>query len=125
MTHLINRLGKVVATLYTLTSLLLVGEMLLIGIRTISQSLPRTQHYTIRQLSLTLGALCFGGGTLLAAHLLLCYGTNFGFLPVIGQPLPWISAATSFHLALVFPLSGLAIFLETELIRKNSRQLTL
>jgi cell division protein FtsW len=53
-----------------------------------------------------------GGGGLLAAHVLVSWGTNLGFLPVMGQPMPLLSAAGSHLIFLVLPLVALALALE-------------
>lgn len=53
-----------------------------------------------------------GGSGLLAAHLWVSWGTNLGFLPVMGQPMPFISAAGSHLILLVLPLIALAILVE-------------
>ena len=53
-----------------------------------------------------------GGAALLGAHFLVSWGTNLGFLPVMGQPMPLLSAAGS-HLALfVLPIVALAVVIE-------------
>lgn len=48
-------------------------------------------------------ALC-GGAALLAAHGLLSWACNLGYLPVMGQPMPFLSAAGSMLLLFLFPL---------------------
>lgn len=54
----------------------------------------------------------YGGAAMLGAHLLISWGTNLGFLPVMGQPMPLLSAAGS-HLALfVLPIVALAVAIE-------------
>ena len=54
----------------------------------------------------------YGGAALLGAHFLVSWGTNLGFLPVMGQPMSLLSAAGS-HLALfVLPVVALAVAVE-------------
>lgn len=54
----------------------------------------------------------YGGAALLGAHFLVSWGANLGFLPVMGQPMPLLSAAGS-HLALfVLPIVALATAVE-------------
>jgi cell division protein FtsW len=56
----------------------------------------------------------YGGAALLGAHMLVSWGVNLGFLPVMGQPMPLLSAAGS-HLALfVLPIVALAVAVEEE-----------
>jgi cell division protein FtsW len=53
-----------------------------------------------------------GGGGLLAAHGLVSWGTNLGFLPVMGQPMPLLAAAGSHLILLTGPIIALALALE-------------
>lgn len=48
-------------------------------------------------------ALC-GFISVLATHFVLSWGCNFGWLPVMGQPMPFLSAAGSNMLLFIFPL---------------------
>ena len=48
------------------------------------------------------------GAALLAAHFLMSWGTNLGFLPVMGQPMTLLSAAGSHLLLLLLPVCVLA-----------------
>ncbi len=56
-------------------------------------------------------ALC-GGAALLGAHFLVSWGTNLGFLPVMGQPMSLLSAAGSHLLLFVLPVVALAVAVE-------------
>lgn len=47
---------------------------------------------------------CAGGALLLLGHIVISWGTNTGLTPVMGQPMPWISAAGSHLLTLVWPV---------------------
>lgn len=53
-----------------------------------------------------------GGAALLAAHFVVSWGTNLGFLPVMGQPMPLLSAAGSHWVLFVLPVVALAIAVE-------------
>lgn len=53
-----------------------------------------------------------GGAALLAAHFLVSWGTNLGFLPVMGQPMSLLSAAGSHWVLFVLPIVALAIAVE-------------
>ncbi|MDS4032250.1 MAG: FtsW/RodA/SpoVE family cell cycle protein [Candidatus Contendobacter sp.] len=54
----------------------------------------------------------YGGAALLGAHLLVSWGANLGFLPVMGQPMPLLSAAGSHLTLFVLPIVALAIAVE-------------
>ena len=51
-------------------------------------------------------ALC-GGAAFVAGHLLLSWGTNLGILPVMGQPMSFLSAGGSHLLFFLLPLLGM------------------
>lgn len=51
-------------------------------------------------------ALC-GGAAFVAGHLLLSWGTNLGILPVMGQPMSFLSAGGSHLLFFLLPLLGI------------------
>ena len=57
--------------------------------------------------------LC-GGAALLGAHFLISWGTNLGFLPVMGQPMSLLSSAGSHLVLFVLPIMALAIAVEEE-----------
>jgi cell division protein FtsW len=50
----------------------------------------------------------WGGASFIAAHLLLSWGTNLGFTPVMGQPMTLLSAAGSHLLLLLLPVCVVA-----------------
>jgi cell division protein FtsW len=54
----------------------------------------------------------YGGAALLGAHFLVSWGTNLGFLPVMGQPMPLLSAAGSHLMLFVLPIVALAVAVE-------------
>ncbi|MDG4595749.1 MAG: FtsW/RodA/SpoVE family cell cycle protein [Candidatus Contendobacter sp.] len=54
----------------------------------------------------------YGGAALLGAHLLVSWGANLGFLPVMGQPMPLLSAAGSHLTLFVLPIVALAVAVE-------------
>ena len=57
--------------------------------------------------------LC-GGAALLGAHFLISWGTNLGFLPVMGQPMSLLSSAGSHLVLFVLPIMALAVAVEEE-----------
>lgn len=54
----------------------------------------------------------YGGAALLGAHILVSWGVNLGFLPVMGQPMPLLSAAGSHVTLFVLPIVALAVAVE-------------
>ena len=54
----------------------------------------------------------YGGAALLGAHMLVSWGSNLGFLPVMGQPMPLLSAAGSHWTLFVLPIVALAVAVE-------------
>lgn len=106
----LNRYGGLLGALLVTVQLLLVLSVLRIGTR----ALMWTQQPDYRQqlfghfVYFTL----WGGGGLLIAHFLVSWGTNLGLLPVMGQPMPFLSAAGSHLVLLLMPLIALALVLE-------------
>jgi cell division protein FtsW len=60
------------------------------------------------------GLTLYGGAALLGAHFLVSWGTNLGFLPVMGQPMPLLSAAGSHLTLFVLPVIALAVAVEEQ-----------
>ncbi|MCC6134360.1 MAG: FtsW/RodA/SpoVE family cell cycle protein [Candidatus Contendobacter sp.] len=60
------------------------------------------------------GFALYGGAAWLGAHFLVSWGTNLGFLPVMGQPMPLLSAAGSHLTLLILPVLALAIAVEEQ-----------
>ena len=53
-----------------------------------------------------------GGAAMISGHLLVSWGANLGFLPVMGQPMSLLSAAGSHLTLFVLPLAALAVAVE-------------
>lgn len=106
----LNRYGGLLGAVLVAVQLLLVLSLLRIGAR----ALAWTQQPDYRQQLLGHFAYftLWGGGGLLLAHFLVSWGTNLGFLPVMGQPMPFLSAAGSHLVLLLLPLMALALVLE-------------
>jgi len=49
----------------------------------------------------------WGGASLLCGHALIAWGSNLGFLPVMGQPMPFVAAAGSLWGFFIVPLLGI------------------
>lgn len=106
----LNRYGGVTALALLAAQILLVLTLWRIGGRALH--LARQNDYRLQAWGgFAYFALASGGG-LLAAHGLVSWGTNLGFLPVMGQPMPLLSAAGSHLLFLIAPLIALALALE-------------
>ncbi len=58
--------------------------------------------------------LLYGAAFVLAGHFLVSWGTNTGFLPVMGQPMPFVSSAGSHLVLFVFPLLMTGVVLGEE-----------
>ena len=54
----------------------------------------------------------YGGAAMIGAHLVVSWGANLGFLPVMGQPMSLLSSAGSHLVLFVLPLVALAIAVE-------------
>lgn len=63
-----------------------------------------TGNYIKRNNGIFVYFYLFASAAFIGAHLIVSWGTNIGFMPVMGQPMPFISAAGT-HMALfLFPL---------------------
>lgn len=62
----------------------------------------------------------YGGSAMISAHILVSWGTNLGFLPVMGQPMSLLSAAGSHLTLFVLPLVVLAIAVEESHVDHSS-----
>ncbi len=93
---LINRLGIAGALLLLFMQLLLLFTLAAMGhallrLRSRWQSGDRYRRHTFWFAYFYL----YGAAAFLAAHFIVSWGTNSGLLPVMGQPMPFVSAAGS------------------------------
>ncbi len=109
-TFFLNRYGGLMGLLLLAVQLLLVLALLGIGTHTLKRAARNDYHAQL--LSRFAYFLLAGGSGLLAAHILVSWGTNLGFLPVMGQPMPLLSSAGSHMVFLVAPIMALALVLE-------------
>lgn len=109
-TFFLNRYGGLAALLLVATQTAFVLLLLAIADR----ALRRTNRNDRRSVALgdfAYFALC-GGAAMLGAHFLVSWGTNLGFLPVMGQPMSLLSAAGSHLVLFVLPVVALAVAVE-------------
>ncbi|MDG4553013.1 MAG: FtsW/RodA/SpoVE family cell cycle protein [Candidatus Competibacter sp.] len=109
-TFFLNRYGGLAALLLVATQTAFVLLLLAIADR----ALGRTDRDDRRRAipgDFAYFALC-GGAALLGAHFLVSWGTNLGFLPVMGQPMSLLSSAGSHLLLFVLPVVALAVAVE-------------
>ncbi len=107
----LNRYGGVTALTLLIAQILLVLTLWRIGRRALDHLDPQ-RDYRLQALGGFAYFTLAGGSGLLAAHLLVSWGTNLGFLPVMGQPMPLLSAAGSHLTFLIAPLIALALAVE-------------
>lgn len=85
-----------------------IGVLLIIGRRAQISSAAQSNNKLNRFIYLAL----HGAAALFTAHFLVAWGTNLGFLPVMGQPMSLLSAAGSHLTLLVLPIVALALLSE-------------
>ena len=108
----LNRYGSLAGLALVGLQAALIGILLIIAGRTLDQNrftadLPATFGNFA-------GLTLYGGAALLGAHFLVSWGTNLGFLPVMGQPMPLLSAAGSHLTLFVLPVIALAVAVEEQ-----------
>ncbi len=106
----LNRYGALLGAVLVIAQGLLVVILFQIGVRALVWT-KRQDHWQ-QLLGHFVYFILWGGGGLLFAHFLVSWGTNLGFLPVMGQPMPFLSAAGSHLVLLLMPLLTLALVAE-------------
>ena len=109
-TFFLNRYGGRAALLLVATQTVFVLLLLAIADRALRRA-DRDDRRPAMPGDFAYFALC-GGAALLGAHFLVSWGTNLGFLPVMGQPMSLLSAAGSHLLLFVLPIVALAVAVE-------------
>lgn len=99
---LIGRFGLTAAQTVLGIQLAYVGCLAMLGWQALQKAGPGDyrRRWALRLLFFT----SWGAAALFAAHLVLSWGTNTGALPVMGQPMPLISAGASIIALLLIPL---------------------
>ncbi len=106
----LNRYGGVAALM--LVGVQTVFILLLIGIANRALISTRGSDDRLAALGGFAYFALYGSAALLGAHFLVSWGTNLGFLPVMGQPMPLLSAAGSHLVFFVLPIVALAVAVE-------------
>jgi len=112
----LNRYGSLAGLVLAGIQAALIGVLLLIAGRVVERNEnadPLAAPGFIGLAGLT-GWAVYGGAALLGAHFLVSWGTNLGFLPVMGQPMPLLSAAGSHLTLFVLPVIALAVAVEEQ-----------
>ncbi|MCP5449911.1 MAG: FtsW/RodA/SpoVE family cell cycle protein [Gammaproteobacteria bacterium] len=109
-TFFLNRYGGLAALLLVATQTIFVLLLLAIADRALRRS-NRNARRSVALGDFAYFALC-GGAAMLGAHFLVSWGTNLGFLPVMGQPMSLLSAAGSHLVLFVLPVVALAVAVE-------------
>ena len=109
-TFFLNRYGGLVALLLAAAQTTFILLLLAIADRALRRA-NRGDRWSVAPGDFAYFALC-GGAALLGAHFLVSWGTNLGFLPVMGQPMSLLSAAGSHLVLFVLPVVALAVAVE-------------
>lgn len=106
----LNRYGGLAGLALVGVQAVFIGLLLLIADRALDRGGPADSRPAMSD-ALVYFAL-YGGAALLGAHFLVSWGTNLGFLPVMGQPMSLLSAAGSHLVLFVLPIVALAVAVE-------------
>lgn len=100
-----GRFGVAAAVALLLVQLAYVGCLLMLGWQALVAAGPGDfrRRWGLRLVFFA----AWGGAALFASHLVLSWGTNTGALPVMGQPMPLLSAGGSVMAMLIAPLQML------------------
>ena len=114
----LNRYGSLAGLVLAGMQAALIGLLLVIAVRALDRSAGADRRATPDRFA---GLALYGGAALLGAHFLVSWGTNLGFLPVMGQPMPLLSAAGSHLTLFVLPVIALAVAIEERNHADDSR----
>jgi cell division protein FtsW (lipid II flippase) len=105
-TYMLVRFGLPIGLWLVLAQVLLALASIAIAWRLLGQRLNGVADETARH---GLAITAFGGAALFALHWSISWGNAIGLLPVMGQPMTFIAAATSHHLLMALPVSVLLL----------------
>jgi cell division protein FtsW (lipid II flippase) len=105
----INRFGHGAGRALLMLHAATLFVLLAIGLRLARSGTGTLLDRTTRD---TLSAMTIGGAIILALHWSISWGNVFGHLPVMGQPMTWLSAGRSHMLFMAVPIFCLALIAE-------------
>jgi len=100
-----GRFGARAACALLLVQLCYIGCLLMLGWRALGVAALGDDKG--RWLARLVFFAAWGYAFLFAGHLVLSWGTNYGFLPIMGQPMPLLSAGGSIIMMLMAPMQAL------------------
>ncbi|MCW5771217.1 MAG: FtsW/RodA/SpoVE family cell cycle protein [Rhodospirillaceae bacterium] len=90
---LVNRFGGIAGLVLIATELVFVTLLFMLG-GAIERHFGRGD-FREQQLGVVLGFVIYGAACMAAAHWFISWGNVLGLLPVMGQPMTWVTAGTS------------------------------
>lgn len=108
LTFLLNRYGGLAGLMLAGIQALFISFLLIIADRAFCRAGSEDDRITGGFVYFTL----YGGAALIGTHFLISWGTNLGFLPVMGQPMSLLSSAGSHQTLFVLPIVALAVVVE-------------
>lgn len=114
LTHLIVRTGWVFSTIYIGVFIGLVSYFFLTSCRIILQSIKSAGLLLVRQQVVQLAIFCVLMSAALFTHIIINIGSNIGAIPLMGQPMAFISIANSHLIAFVMPTIIAFAFLQNQ-----------
>jgi cell division protein FtsW len=105
----LNRHGLAAALVLWLLQALFIGALLQTAARAWAASVAARDFRRAWSARFACFALC-GGAAFVLGHLLLSWGTNLAIFPIMGQPMPFLSAGGSHLLFFICPLLAVGSF---------------
>ena len=105
----LNRHGLAAALALWLLQALFIGGLLQVAARAWTASVAAGDYRRAWSARLCCFTLC-GGAAFVLGHLLLSWGTNLAIFPIMGQPMPFLSAGGSHLLFFICPLLALGSY---------------
>ncbi len=103
ITHMLARLGKILATLFVFTFAGLASYFLLFSFSAMKKSILSKDLLKVRLEVIQLAIFSLLMSSALLAHIFINISSNLGFMPVMGQPLAFVSIANSHLLFFIMP----------------------
>lgn len=119
ITHFMARLGTFLTTVFVLCFAGLVAYFILFSFVSMYHSIKSRQLLSTRLEVLQLAIFCSLMSCALAAHIFVNISSNLSFMPVMGQPLAFLSIANSHLVFFIFPTLVAISLLEAQIKRIN------